>query len=194
MPSDNVITIRTPICMLYLVRGNDGYMLVDAGTWGHYWPIRLALWRNGIKPSEVRCVVATHEHPDHVGVLGKLQAKHGWTVICHADGVDAIREGRVIIPETRNRLGRFCAGVGRCIRWLLCFRAMEPDMVVSGDTSLEPFGVAGQLVHTPGHSEGSMSVVLDSGEAIVGDLMGDRILPAPGPPLFGYSLDVLYES
>ena len=38
---------------------------------------------------------------------------------------------------------------------------------------LEPFGVAGSILHTPGHTAGSITVLLDSGAAIVGDtIMG----------------------
>jgi glyoxylase-like metal-dependent hydrolase (beta-lactamase superfamily II) len=48
---------------------------------------------------------------------------------------------------------------------------LVPDILV-GDEGLDlaPYGVDGRVVHTPGHSPGSLSVVLPSGEAFVGDL------------------------
>lgn len=195
-PSDErtVIPLQTPICNLYLIRGTDGYMLIDAGTGKHYGAILRAIKRAGVDLAEVKWVLATHEHPDHVGALARLQAEQGWTVICHAEGVQALREGHVIIPPTRNFVGRVTAILGMSIKWLLGFPKVEPDMVISGETSLEPLGFAAYLVHTPGHSPGSMSVVLETGEACVGDLMGDRRIPPPGPPLFGDSLEQVYES
>lgn len=54
---------------------------------------------------------------------------------------------------------------------------------------LDELGVAGVVLHTPGHTPGSISVVLDSGDAIVGDLLmggylGGAILPTR--PAFHY--------
>ena len=49
----NVIRIWTPICRLYLIRGDEGYLLLDGGTWAHYGWLRLALWLKGIKPREI---------------------------------------------------------------------------------------------------------------------------------------------
>jgi glyoxylase-like metal-dependent hydrolase (beta-lactamase superfamily II) len=54
----------------------------------------------------------------------------------------------------------------------------EPDIVIDDDgLDLEPYGVSGHVVHTPGHSPGSVSVVLSGGEAFVGDLAMN------GPPM-----------
>ena len=65
--------------------------------------------------------------------------------------------------------------------------AATVDVVVPDDgLSLEPCGVRGQVLHTPGHTPGSVSIVLDSGDAIVGDLAMNRIplLLYPGLPIF----------
>jgi len=53
-----------------------------------------------------------------------------------------------------------------------------PDLLI-GDEGLDlgPYGIEGRVVHTPGHSPGSLSVVLPSGEAFVGDLAMN------GPPM-----------
>ena len=51
------------------------------------------------------------------------------------------------------------------------------DLVVEDELSLRDHGIPGTVLHTPGHSPGSLSVVLDTGEAFVGDLAMN------GPPL-----------
>lgn len=59
---------------------------------------------------------------------------------------------------------------------------------------LDDYGVAGQLLHTPGHTPGSLSLLLDSGEALVGDLLmggflGGHLLPQrPGFHYFAQEL------
>jgi glyoxylase-like metal-dependent hydrolase (beta-lactamase superfamily II) len=52
---------------------------------------------------------------------------------------------------------------------------------------LAPYGVHGKIVHTPGHTPGSVSVFLDNKTAIIGDLNMSLIIPEkPGRPLFAY--------
>jgi glyoxylase-like metal-dependent hydrolase (beta-lactamase superfamily II) len=62
---------------------------------------------------------------------------------------------------------------------------------------LDEYGLAGRVISTPGHTPGSVSVLLDSGEAIVGDMViGDFfwLLRRPGPPLIAWDLERNWES
>ena len=70
--------------------------------------------------------------------------------------------------------------------------------VVVGDEglSLYEYGIKGKIIHTPGHSPGSISVLLDTGDALVGDL-AVNIPPfhfKPGPPIFIDDLQQIGES
>lgn len=53
---------------------------------------------------------------------------------------------------------------------------VEPDVLLSGERSLEEWGVGGRVIETPGHTAGSVSVVLPGGEAIVGDMLAGGYL------------------
>jgi glyoxylase-like metal-dependent hydrolase (beta-lactamase superfamily II) len=61
---------------------------------------------------------------------------------------------------------------------------VEPHILLSGGESLVPYGVNGTVLHTPGHTAGSVSVLLGDGPAFVGDLVSSAFLrrgtPAPG--------------
>jgi len=55
----------------------------------------------------------------------------------------------------------------------------------------------GRVIPTPGYTHGSVSVFLDSGEAIVGDLVMGKLmglLPRPGPPIVAWDLERNLES
>jgi glyoxylase-like metal-dependent hydrolase (beta-lactamase superfamily II) len=73
----------------------------------------------------------------------------------------------------------------------------EVDLVLSDEgLSLTEYGVAGKIMYTPGHSSGSVSVLLDSGEAFVGDLAMNK-LPmrrGPGLPVFAEDWAKVQES
>jgi glyoxylase-like metal-dependent hydrolase (beta-lactamase superfamily II) len=47
----------------------------------------------------------------------------------------------------------------------------EPDILLDDELDLAEYGIAGKVIHTPGHSPSSISIVLDSGEALIGDLV-----------------------
>ncbi|HEC34505.1 MAG TPA: hypothetical protein ENI37_07300 [Chloroflexi bacterium] len=83
--------------------------------------------------------------------------------------------------------------------------AFEPDVVFEEEfrldkhtaTPLSASGIAGQVLHTSEHTPGSVSVLLDSGEAIVGDVVMGRLIvmiPRPGLPIVAWDLEQNQES
>src|SRR5262249_14790093 len=51
------------------------------------------------------------------------------------------------------------------------FPPAEPDIVINSEISLSAFGVDARILHTPGHTSGSISILTPEGDAIVGDLL-----------------------
>jgi metallo-beta-lactamase class B len=74
---DNTWDVGTCGISVILVTGDEGHVLVDAGAIGAA-PLVLAnIRRAGFDPKDVRWIVATHEHHDHVGALAALQRATG---------------------------------------------------------------------------------------------------------------------
>ncbi|HNX01018.1 MAG TPA: MBL fold metallo-hydrolase, partial [Candidatus Cloacimonadota bacterium] len=61
---------------------------------------------------------------------------------------------------------------------------VEPDVLVEDELLLSEYGNELRLIHTPGHTSGSISLIIDDEIALVGDsmigLLPDRILPPYG--------------
>ncbi len=102
-----------------------------------------------------------------------------------------VERGEVSVPPATGPLGR--------ITWALLtplFRIVRlppsPVDIEVGDEgmSLGPWGVPGRVVHTPGHTPGSVSVLLDSGEAFVGEdaASGFPLARRPGLPFAAYDM------
>jgi hydroxyacylglutathione hydrolase len=98
-----------------------------------------------------------------------------------------------------------CDDLGSCIAWVLKpltpflfrFPATQVDMVL-GDEGLflAEYGIPGKVIHTPGHTAGSVSVLLETGDAFVG-CMAHSGLPfrlSPGLPVFAEDLEQLRQS
>ena len=78
----------------------------------------------------------------------------------------------------------------------MTFAPVKADIIFQEEISLKEFGVDGKVIFTPGHTAGSISVLLNDGRAIVGDLMGGGSLGGnlfPSRPRYHYFADDLAQ-
>jgi len=54
---------------------------------------------------------------------------------------------------------------------------IRSDLTFKDEFDLRPYGLKAKVIHTPGHTDGSASIVFDNGEAVVGDLINGRMGP-----------------
>ena len=73
---------------------------------------------------------------------------------------------------------------------------VKPDILIEDELDLKKFGVEGRVIHTPGHTHGSVSVILPGGEIIVGDTIMRGMLRwwQPHYPLFADDMPQLKKS
>ncbi len=149
----------------YLVTGRTT-ILVDTGMPGEERAILRAAARAGIDPSSITLIVHTHAHVDHAGSSAALAGMHGIPTAVHRADESMLRAGRMN-PLVPLRLE------ARLIKPLVAkpFPPVTPDLFLDEAFDLTAFGVEGAILHTPGHTAGSISVLLPGGAAIVGDVM-----------------------
>ena len=167
-----VIRIKGSISNCYLLLGKRP-ILVDTGAPGDLKRILAALKANHVELKELALILLTHGHSDHAGCAAELKRRSGAQVALHTGDVALVREGRNGVLAVRDVLGRI-------LRPFVDeqFEAFEPDLIFRDGFSLEPHGIKGRVLATPGHTVGSASVVLASGEAIIGDVLrGSLLLP-----------------
>jgi hydroxyacylglutathione hydrolase len=178
-------TIRLGMVHMYLVRGSEGYLLVDAGTPGKEGAFFSWLGMQGISAGQIKLIVITHVHFDHVGSLQGIQARARCPVAVHEAEAELLRQGEVAIPPGTRWFSRPLLGVARRSSWIRSwfrYPAAAPDILVQGEElSLAAFGFPARILHTPGHTAGSVSVLTDDGEAFVGDLASNDWPRGKGP-------------
>lgn len=147
----------------------SGAIIVDTGapaTLRKYQEVFASLQ---LDPQDIRLIVITHGHSDHFAHARELRELTGAPILCHSKALSALRTGKNPPVHPRNELGesvlKMIAGKEPPAM------PVEPDIVIDADYDLAFFGVAGKIISTPGHSDCSLSVLLDSGDAIVGDLV-----------------------
>lgn len=160
----------------YVISG-EHHILVDTGPERARTTLLDGLASIGLGGEDLSMVLVTHAHATAVGNSAYLQRVFRVPVAVHnadapvlASGVD--RSVSILKP------------IGAVMRFFgdTRFDAPTPDVVFGHTLSLDAFGGLGTVVHTPGHTIGSASVVLPTGDAIIGDLLmggffGGRLWP-----------------
>jgi hydroxyacylglutathione hydrolase len=171
-----VIQYTLGIANGFFVR-DRGVIAVDSGSGSGREPFLRVCEECGIAPEDIRLLVVSHSHADHFVNIDEMKAVTGAPIMCHKNAERNLREAFHSGVRARNRMGRErLPGLSSPDHPVLVLKPVVPDIVVEGTVDLRPWGIDGRLVETFGHTDDCMSLILDSGEAIVGDLViEDRV-------------------
>jgi len=179
-------TVSLGFDQCYVVQ-SDGVIAIDAGEPGKGSVFRKTLSKAGIRPNEVKLLLITHGHWDHIGSAREIRDLTGAPIAMHECEAHWLEESLKPLSPGINSWGRVITRVNKMIMPLVNIPAADVDIRLGNeDFFLHDYGIPGCVIHTPGHTYGSVSVLLDSGEAFVGDLAMNR-LPmrfTPGLPIF----------
>ncbi len=152
----NIINVGYTSTNYYVLADKKPHLLVDVGFAGTLPKLQHELKRMDIQLAHIPYLLATHYHPDHAGLAGELQ-KMGMKLI-----VVDIQQAAIDGVQGDPKLAKQYVGYDR-----------KAAVVINLEGSrkfLAGIGVQGQIIATPGHSDDSVSLILDTGEAFTGDL------------------------
>lgn len=182
---------RMPSSFGYAFFGDDGVHIVDPG-WGAdenlgHWQQFLAA--RGKRIDEIRTIVVTHSHPDHLGVADRLREHSGARIVMSGAEAQVLRAGAHVGADIAGQAARLTAwGVPTAERRELLELAAneQPSAEVGVDASLETGDVLElgayrlSVQATPGHTSGHLCFVEEAAGVI---LTGDHVLPQIHPGL-----------
>lgn len=157
--------IRLTISNAYLIKGPVN-MLIDTGSPGEGKMIMRALSKYGLRLSDISLILHTHGHSDHCGSTHELIQQHRIPTALHSGDLNMAMTGSNGPIHTTTLLSRV-------IRPFVDkpFTPYQPDHLLDQMSDLSAFGMNAVVHHSPGHSEGSVSIAFDSGDIIIGDLL-----------------------
>ena len=153
----DIITLKYGNTYTFLIRGASGSLLVDTDYAGTMPAFYRALKAKGIGLNQISCVMATHYHPDHCGLIGRLQ-ELGVQLLLADSQVTAVHGADYIFAREKRE-----------------YTPADPAkaLVIAAEESrefLKGLGIEGEIIRTVSHSADSVSLVLDGGNCFVGDL------------------------
>ncbi len=180
----------------YLIR-DAGCIMIDGGSPGQAEGFRQALTEMSLNPRDIKLVVLTHGHWDHIASAQAIQSITGARLALHRQEKDWLEQSLKPQPPGVTAWGR----VLRAMLGLYVVSVRIPpakvDVILDDEPfSLAEYGIPGRIVSTPGHSRGSVSIVLETGDAFAGDLAMNEfpLRLSPGLPIFAEDMRQLRQS
>jgi glyoxylase-like metal-dependent hydrolase (beta-lactamase superfamily II) len=179
-----------------------GYLLIDTDYAKYYRRFARKLGKLGIALSDIKHLLLTHHHDDHAGFAAELVRSTGCRVIVHRHAVRPLSQGRSEGTDSPvNRRSRMALAFYTLLHKEYRFPPLTltgNDVVIKGDNDglLKEIGIDGVILHTPGHTRDSISVLLSDGSAFVGDA-AMNFLPWTGMghrPIVVENIKIVYES
>jgi hydroxyacylglutathione hydrolase len=140
---------------VYLIFG-DKVHLIDSGVAGAEESIWEYIKEQGREPKEVASLILTHSHPDHIGSAKSIKKMTGCTIFCHKLEQDWIEDTEQQFKD------RPVPGFQTLVEG-----SVVVDKFVTDGEKLElEKNIICKIVHTPGHSKGSISLLLEEEKSL----------------------------
>ena len=161
----------------FLIKGEKKHILVDTGVPNSEKKIIKQLVKYNIKLEDIGLIIITHGHIDHFGSAKQLKDILKVPILIHDFDKIALQTGKSMF-ETLKPNNKIWDIVLKPKLAKDTATPCLPDIVLheNKEYDLSIYGIKGKVIHTPGHTPGSLSVILEDGHAIIMDLASSGIL------------------
>ena len=142
----------------FYIAGAKGGLLIDTDYAGTLPQFFKAIKTACIDISDISYMLATHYHPDHIGIVRELQKLGVTLLIVDVQHSSVHFADDIFFRDKRLNYKPIDENVAKVIS------------CAESRSFLCSIGISGEIIYTPSHSEDSVSIILDDGNCIVGDL------------------------
>ncbi|NLI91086.1 MAG: MBL fold metallo-hydrolase [Peptococcaceae bacterium] len=166
-------------CNSFLVSNGKRFLLVDTGGKMSRRTLVNRVETLRLRGESPAGIILTHTHFDHTGNAAALKTKYDLPVIVHRNEAPYLTQGKNPPIIGTFAMVKWCTNLfGQRLQDWTRYEPAEPDVLVEDHYDLGSWGFEGYLLHTPGHTAGSLSLIIDQEIAIVGDAMVGMFKPS----------------
>jgi hydroxyacylglutathione hydrolase len=155
----------------FILRGESGVVMVDTGYPLFTSLLKRRLRQHGVALADIRLILITHGHLDHAGGARALQRLCGAPIALHGADLGLVRTARSHAMQPRTPLGFITAPFASAMPMLPPWQFTPDITITDAGLDLRPHGIEADVIYTPGHTPGSLSVLLPEGRVLVSDLV-----------------------
>lgn len=164
---DDLFQIKLGYVNAFLIVEENGLTLIDTGLQSGYKGILKALTENNYAPHDIKNIIITHSHMDHVGSLNKLKALTNAKIITHPATNEMLKTG-----DTGLKNGTLTNGImNGLLKFVLIFNSfkikpVEADQLIYDGDEL-PIAGGLQIIHAPGHTAGHIVLLMKKDKMLI---------------------------
>lgn len=155
---------------MYLVRQGHNSILVDTARYYRYKAAKATL-ENILGDEKLDYLFLSHTHYDHAENAWRYKQEFGCKIIVDEREREYLEKGRSPLPKGTNALARFVVFLGKNFTNISRYSPVNADIPIDDIYELKTATEPVRILRTPGHSIGSVSLILENEIAIVGDAM-----------------------
>jgi hydroxyacylglutathione hydrolase len=155
---------------VFVLTNNKKNILIDTSVSRLWSKIQVQL--DSLEIKTIDYLILTHTHFDHAANANKIMSKFNASVIVRKEEAGYLSKGESILPGGTTLITKLIVNiVGKRLFPIFKYEPCNSDFVIDSNYNLNELGFNAYLIHTPGHTVGSMSLIIDDEIAIVGDSM-----------------------
>ena len=160
----------------YVIKAGDITVLFDCGAILEPEKLPAFLEEQGVDPKDIDLIILSHEHFDHMQLLGAWKMLTDAPVLCHKNAEEFLKtstkENLYVFGEKALEYQPFMDFMDESFK--LPVPQVTPDIIVGDeDYDLHDWGFPGKIIYTPGHTDSHIALVMDDRTAFTGDTFLD---------------------
>ncbi|MHA1148492.1 MAG: MBL fold metallo-hydrolase [Promethearchaeota archaeon] len=173
-----IIGLKSVNC--YLLKQDDGYILIDSGLTRNRAEVENMIKQSGCKHGDLKLILVTHGDSDHTGNCAYIRNKYASKIAMHHEDIGMVEFGDFAWNRDLNLLLKI---LGKIINRLFGLRLKKedrftPDIILDDGESLNEYGFNIIAYSLPGHSKGSLGFLTNQGDFFCGDLLMNKKIPS----------------
>lgn len=168
--------------VFFVWNGTSG-LLVDTGKNSYWKKLNKNLQQLKIEGKTIDFLALTHTHYDHCQNAATIQVQENCKILVSKKEAEFCRNGFTPLPSGTLGFFRIIVGLGKRLnKKRFSYKPFEPDIIIENELELQEFGGLIRIISTPGHTEGSLSILVDNEIALVGDTLYSVFRNSVFPP------------
>jgi hydroxyacylglutathione hydrolase len=191
----NIISLKLSVTNCFLIQTGERYILIDTGYEADWDLFSRRLQEAGISFSQISHIILTHHHDDHAGLLNYIIKENpDIRIVMSHFAKELLEKGENDNTHPKGCINRRIKALLHLKRFIIMFTlkkhidkksnlkfplyfVRQNDILISGETRLKDIGIDldGTIIETLGHTVDSITIMLDCGNALVGDAAANML-------------------